>query len=592
MSDFPSGTTDSPAAASTPVASSRDVAPAMESGTASTGVDAADTTASAGRISAETPSLTAEATLEPPRVPGPRPEASNTAPTLAEATIPPAPLPSPTSSATEGSVSNRSDTFSPDRPGDVGFVSIATSQQDVARPVAEATYIPPPVRDLGAQDADQGRSVGGRENDTPSGASTNDAALHTDAHAHRSSGGNASAADPTVLTGDVARTSEAGTSAGSERSAEDSAATAGGATATELTPEVVSETLTNPSVTPIETGSSAYREHSDKSDVGSVIGAYQPSGEKPESRYVSPQTPGADAPGADQATVAEDSSGTGGYGNVAEPEVAPTVDEAEEPANVTDVTEIHIADTVVPSKVRDTTRNQEWSQTTPPEAERWPASGPMRPDQEAGALEAVNALTKRVSTDEGIKPKDVPLIIEALRNDTEGGAAAADILKRGTLSDSRGLWECVSQLQDEAHAGSALMALQYGEELKAKGYTVAFEQKEGRVYDVDVAIVGQEGDILSSAQLKDMRGPITAPESPAYPGYITEKIPNRLNKAIKQIWQAPGAERQVVLNIHEPHNSLSQAVLDNVQQRATTKGIQIQIRFSDGMNLKVNPAEE
>lgn len=194
MSDSPSGTTDSPAPAtapdSTPVSTSRDVAPAAESATASRGGDATDSTAPAGRSSVEAaPSPIAEATIEPPRIPGPRPETGNIAPTVAEATIPPAPLPSFTHIATEGFALHGSDTSSPDHPGEVGSVPTATAQQDVARPVAEATYIPPPVRDLGAQGADQTSTVGRGENDTQSAASTTDAAIHTDTQDHNDAGG-------------------------------------------------------------------------------------------------------------------------------------------------------------------------------------------------------------------------------------------------------------------------------------------------------------------------------------------------------------------------------------------------------------------
>jgi hypothetical protein len=194
MSDSPSGTTDSPAPAvapaNTPVTSSRDVAPTAETGNVSRGGDAADSTASAGRSSAEAPSLIAEATLEPPRVPGPRPETGNTAPTLAEATIPPAPLPSATSITTEGSASHGSDTSSSDHPGDGRSIFTVTAPQKSARPVAEATYIPPPVHDLGAQGADRAGTGGRSESDTPA-TSTSDAAIH----AHNDAVGDTGAAE-------------------------------------------------------------------------------------------------------------------------------------------------------------------------------------------------------------------------------------------------------------------------------------------------------------------------------------------------------------------------------------------------------------
>lgn len=182
MSDSPSGTTDSPALATAPVPSSRDVTPATESTTTSTG-DASESTTSTGRSSAEAPSLIAEATLEPPPIPSPRPENDNTALTSAEASIPPPPVTSPTPIATDDSLSHSSDTFSGDA-SEVGSVSAA--QQDIARPVAEATYIPPPVHDLASHDAN---SVGRNDDATSPVGSTTDATVKTDARTPNDVGG-------------------------------------------------------------------------------------------------------------------------------------------------------------------------------------------------------------------------------------------------------------------------------------------------------------------------------------------------------------------------------------------------------------------
>ena len=95
---------------------------------------------------------------------------------------------------------------------------------------------------------------------------------------------------------------------------------------------------------------------------------------------------------------------------------------------------------------------------------------------------------------------------------------------------------------------------------------------------------------MSAAQLKEMRGPKIPEGQIPDPGYITKAIPNRLNKAVEQLVGAPGADHQIVLNVHEPSTTLTQRVLDNMQRRATDKGLGIQVQFSDGMNLIVRPA--
>ncbi len=205
------------------------------------------------------------------------------------------------------------------------------------------------------------------------------------------------------------------------------------------------------------------------------------------------------------------------------------------------------------------------------EVERWPASGPMRPDQEAG----VRAALERMK----FPPNDRQKIFDALKSKKSPmGADAAELIGRGQLEGADGYREVLSQFKDSGSRPAAMMSLRHADDLQQQGQReVLFELKEqpgAPHFDIDVGTRAE--DTLSSGyQLKDVQR--------------VAGLDSASRKAIAQLVNAPTDLRVGLMDVHEPSTALDEATRQLLSNRAAANNVTLHLRFADGRDLTFPP---
>ncbi|MBS2964799.1 hypothetical protein KGA66_17205 [Actinocrinis puniceicyclus] len=204
--------------------------------------------------------------------------------------------------------------------------------------------------------------------------------------------------------------------------------------------------------------------------------------------------------------------------------------------------------------------------------ERWPASGPMRPGQEAG----VRAALERMK----FPPNDRQKIFDAPKSKKSPmGADAAELIARGHLEGADEYREVLSQFKMADARPAAMMSLRHADDLHRLGHrNLLFEMKEqpGQShFDIDVGTRAVDHSLAAGYQLKDVQR--------------VAGLDSASRKAIAQLVNAPSGLRVALMDVHEPSTALDDATRQLLSSRAAAKNITLHLRFADGRDLTFPP---
>lgn len=205
------------------------------------------------------------------------------------------------------------------------------------------------------------------------------------------------------------------------------------------------------------------------------------------------------------------------------------------------------------------------------EVDRWPASGPMRPEQEPAVRDALDRLK--------MQPKDKEKILAGLAGrKTPMGADAAELIGRGHLEGADGYRDVLSQFKDGNSRPAAMMSLRHADDLYGQGQRdLLFEMKEqpGQPhFDIDVG-TRADGVLDAGYQLKDVQG--------------VAGLASASKKAALQLVDAPAHMKVALMDVHAASTELDPAAARSIAREAANFGVTFHLRFSDGRDLTIPP---